>query len=131
MAQNTRYLIVDDDKANNMLCKVIINKIIDNADVHCYEAPREALNYIKCCNDSKEALLKTTIFLDINMPDLTGWEFLEEFKDFSEEVKNNFTIYMLSSSVDYKDKNQAKENPLVEGYIEKPLTRAKVSELLG
>lgn len=129
MPENKRYLIVDDDKTNNMLCKVTLKKIFQNAEIISYEAPREALNYIKGFNDSKGALQKTTIFLDINMPDISGWEFLEEFKNFSDEIKNNFTIYMLSSSVDYKDKTQAKENPLIKGYIEKPLTRTKVIDL--
>lgn len=130
MAQNKRYLIVDDDKANNMLCKVILKKIFEDADVHCYESPVDALNFIKNPAAVQDGESKTVIFLDINMPELTGWEFLDEFKTFEDCIKKNYAIYMLSSSVDYKDKNMANENPFVEGYIEKPLTRNKVKELL-
>jgi len=65
------------------------------------------------------------------MPDITGWEFLDIFKDFNENIRSFFTIYMLSSSVDYKDKNLATENPLVEGYIEKPLTRDKIKNIFS
>lgn len=126
-----RYLIVDDDKANNMLCKMILKKTFEEAEVISYDSPCEALNYINSQYLISDDNLKTVIFLDINMPDITGWEFLDIFKDFNENIRNFFTIYMLSSSVDYKDKNLAKENPLVEGYIEKPLTREKIKNIFN
>ncbi|MBN8569256.1 MAG: response regulator [Ignavibacteria bacterium] len=126
-----RYLIVDDDKANNMLCKMILQKTFAKAEVISYDSPREALNYINNHYLISDDNFKTVIFLDINMPDITGWEFLDIFKDFNENIRNFFTIYMLSSSVDYKDKNLATENPLVEGYIEKPLTREKIKNIFS
>lgn len=126
-----RYLIVDDDKANNMLCKMILQKTFAEAEVISYDCPREALNYINNHCLISDDNFKTVIFLDINMPDITGWEFLDIFKDFNENIRSFFTIYMLSSSVDYKDKNLATENPLVEGYIEKPLTRDKIKNIFS
>ena len=126
-----RYLIVDDDKANNMLCKMILKKTFSEAEILTYDCPREALNYINSQYLISSDNFKTVLFLDINMPDITGWEFLDIFKDFDENIRSFFTIYMLSSSVDYKDKNLATENPLVEGYIEKPLTRDKIKNIFS
>ena len=129
MEETKRYLIVDDDKANNMLCRIILKKRFDGAEITSYEEPQAALDYIKEKYSAATENKTTVLFLDINMPDLTGWEFLDIFKNFDENIRKQFIIYMLSSSVDYKDKNMAKENPLVEGYIEKPLTRDKVNKL--
>ncbi len=126
-----RYLIVDDDKANNMLCKMILKKTFSEGEILTYDCPRETLNYINSQYLISADNFKTVLFLDINMPDITGWEFLDIFKDFDENIRSFFTIYMLSSSVDYKDKNLATENPLVEGYIEKPLTREKIKNIFS
>lgn len=128
MEEKRRYLIVDDDRANNMLCQIILRKMFQGAEVTSFEEPRAALEYIQN-NYSDSTGKKTVLFLDINMPDITGWEFLDIFKNFDKKVRKQFVIYMLSSSVDYKDKKMAKENSLVEGYIEKPLTRDKVNKL--
>lgn len=131
MKEKGRYLIVDDDRANNMLCQVILKKSFEGAEVSAYTEPRAALEYIQNEYSASTGKGTTVLFLDINMPDLTGWEFLDIFKNFDEKIRKQFIIYMLSSSVDYKDKSMAKENPLVDGYIEKPLTRDKVNKLFS
>lgn len=124
-----RYLIVDDDKSNNLLCKMVLKKVLGDIDITTYENPREGLSYIESEYKNTEFNSPTILFLDINMPDISGWEFLEIYKDYSENIHKQFTIYMLSSSVDYKDKSLAEENPLVKGFISKPLTRDIVSNL--
>lgn len=129
MEEIKRFLIIDDDRANNMLCQIILKKAFGRAEIISYEEPRTALDYIKSRYTNSNENLKTVLFLDINMPDITGWEFLDIFKNFDDKIRKQFSIYMLSSSVDYKDKKMAKENTLVEGYIEKPLTRDKVNKL--
>ncbi len=131
MENLNRFLIVDDDKANNLLCKIILQKTFEGAEIISHEFPQNALDSIINEYSKPENKLTTVLFLDINMPDISGWEFLEQFKDFDDDIKKQFVIYMLSSSVDYKDRNLAKENPLVEGYIEKPLTREKIKNLFA
>jgi CheY-like chemotaxis protein len=56
------------------------------------------------------------------MPVMTGWYVLEKFETFDESIKRKFNIYLVSSSIDQRDKERAKENPIVADYIEKPLT---------
>ena len=58
------------------------------------------------------------------MPSLDGWEFLDVFEQFDQEIKRHFKIYMLSSSVDHRDRERALSNKNVYAYIEKPFTVA-------
>lgn len=129
MGASKRYVIIDDDKANNMLCKMICKKVFGEVDTISFDIPEEGLNFISDQYSDNTKITPTVLFLDINMPGLTGWEFMEKYKSFNKSIQEQFTIYMLSSSVDHKDKDLARSNPLVKGYISKPLTREKLKEL--
>jgi CheY-like chemotaxis protein len=66
------------------------------------------------------------IFLDIRMPKMDGFEFLEHFSKLSEELKSNVKIIILSSTIDPRDLESAAVNPHVFAFIPKPLTREKI-----
>ncbi len=126
-----RILIVDDDPHNNLLSKVVLRKSLGEVEIRDFVVPEEALEYIETEFTRNQVLEKITLFLDINMPTLTGWEFLDKFKAFTEPVKNQFNIYMLSSSVDPADVQRAKLNPLVIDFIEKPLNKSILAKIFG
>ncbi len=115
-------IIIDDDPSNNILCKTVIKKVFPMAEIISFLNATEGLAYI-AENYTGENTGQATIFLDINMPLLSGWEFLEEFAKFPDFIKTQFTIYMLSSSIDDSDKEKAANNEFVSGYISKPLSR--------
>jgi CheY-like chemotaxis protein len=123
------FLIIDDDKSNNLLCKMILKKVLGDVDITVYDNPRAGLDYILSEYGSTEVNRPAVLFLDINMPDISGWELLDIYKNFDAHIHNQFTIYMLSSSVDAKDKSMAEQNPLVTGFISKPLTRDIIGSL--
>jgi two-component SAPR family response regulator len=124
-----RFIIVDDDIINNTLCSFIIKRVATNAEIELFNLPEKAFTYLAEGNNPNE---KTTmLFLDINMPDWTGWFFLEKFDQLSEEIKKNIKIYMLSSSVDLQDREKAKLNKYVVDFIVKPLTKNKVISILA
>lgn len=123
-----RFLIVDDDASTNFLSKMALRKSLGEVDVKDFVVPENALEYIATEFKNKQEE-KTTLFLDINMPTLTGWEFLDKFKTFTEPIKNQFIIYILSSSIDPADIQRAKLNPLVTDFIEKPLNKAILIKL--
>lgn len=126
----SRFLIIDDDPSNNFLCEIMLKKTIAAMDIRTFLEPEIAVNYIK-----KEYLngnaVPTVLFLDINMPVMTGWDFLETFETFDDKIIQHFTIYIVSSSVDQRDKKRAVENPFVIDYIEKPVTAEKLKQILS
>ncbi|CAN5687007.1 response regulator [soil metagenome] len=126
-----RFLIVDDDPQNNTLSKMALKKSLGEVLINDFIIPEEGLQFIESEFNNKPYGEKATLFLDINMPTMTGWEFLEKFKEFNESLKEKFTIYILSSSVDPRDIERAKENPHVVGFIEKPLQKKMLLEIFG
>ncbi len=116
-----RFILVDDDPLTNLLTKKIIERNLGEVEVKDFDAPELALEYIVTEFEHKKFADKTILFLDINMPTLTGWEFLEKYETFSTPIKNQFNIYILSSSIDPMDIERAKLNPLVIDFIEKPI----------
>jgi CheY-like chemotaxis protein len=126
-----RFLIVDNDPVNNLICKMVLKQSLGEVEVKDFIYPELALEYIEAEYEANQSEDKTTLFLDINMPTLTGWEFLVEFNTFNNLIKNQFDIYMLSSSVDPDDIQRAKSNPLVIDIIEKPLKKLFLVKLFG
>lgn len=126
-----QFIIVDDDHFSNLLSKIVLGKLFGEVEVKDFLVPELALDYIKAEFEYNQSSEKTTLFLDINMPTLSGWEFLNLFDKLSEAVKNNFQIYMLSSSIDPADIQRAKQNPLVIDFIEKPLNKGVLMQLFG
>jgi CheY-like chemotaxis protein len=132
MTQPTkRFLLIDDDPLNNTLTKMILKKSFEVVHVNAFTVPEDGLEFIKSEPNHNPPDGKTTLFLDINMPTLSGWEFLEAFELFDASIKEHYTIYILSSSVNLNDINLAKANPLVIGFIEKPLNKAKLAKILS
>ena len=130
MEQETKldFIVIDDDPMNNIICRKMIELTVPGATVNTFTLPREGLAYILATfsiNSDDNAIL----FLDINMPVLNGWEVLEKFSEFPEMVKKKVKIYMLSSSVDLQDKENAENNPFVSGYITKSISQAKLRAL--
>lgn len=129
MSTLRKYIIVDDDPTNNMICNIMLEMVLGDVEVKTFEYPEEGLAFIK--NEFIKALAPTVLFLDINMPILTGWEFIEEFKKFGKEIKKLISIYILSSSVDRRDKDKAEANELIKGFISKPLDKKTILSIAG
>jgi len=125
----TNFIVVDDDYVNNMICRKIIKKVSPEMDVQEFLDPDTALVYIKSTYSKTDAP-DAVLFLDINMPIITGWEFLEAFERFDTRVKEHLKIYMLSSSVAPGDKERAANNKNVVDYIEKPLSVEVINSIL-
>ena len=118
-----RFIIVDDDPINNMLCKHIIKKNIKDSEVKSFEFPDQALSFISSEYIVNNQPQPTILLLDINMPEINGWEFLEKFAAMSEYIHSQFTIYIVSSSVDSIDQKKAGENKFVKKFLSKPLNK--------
>ncbi len=124
----SRFIIVDNDPVNNLLCSLAIKDAAENADILAFTDPLKAFEYISTYSESTNSV--NILLLDINMPIWSGWDFADHFEKLDEQIKKRFRIYMLSSSIDNDDKLRAVENKNVVDYIEKPLTEEKVFSLL-
>lgn len=120
-------LLVDDDPDDNSYHKIILTEmdIVKNIDVAVNGI--EALNYLR----KGDRLPPEIIFLDINMPRMNGWEFLEQYKDLSPELKSRTLIMMLTTSANPDDIKKAKGIKEVTGFETKPLTVEMMNDLLN
>lgn len=126
-----RFLIIDDDRINNFLTKMVLQKSFKDIEVIVFTSPEEGLEFIKSEYKNDNITEKTTLFLDINMPTLSGWEFLEAFTLFEESIQKKFNIYIFSSSINDCDIKLAKENKLVSDFIEKPVNKDKLAKMFN
>ncbi len=130
MREPERFIVVDDNRTNNLICEFTIRKYRKEATIHLFTEPEVALQNIREEYSAVEMDKSTVLFLDINMPSMTGWEFLEELRGFAEEIRKHFVIYILSSSVDERDKEKADADPLVAGFFSKPLTVNSIQQVM-
>lgn len=124
------FIIIDDDAVNNIICKRIICNTFQHAEVKTFTNPKEGLTYIESICSHPE-LPATVLFLDINMSAFSGWELLKSFEQLDAVLKNRLTIYMFSSSIDPIDKVLAASNRNIWNYIEKPLTKQIVLDIVN
>lgn len=123
-----KVLIIDDDPVSNFVTKLILKESgIAEVTGECFNG-QEGMNFIKKHIDAQSDQNIDLIFLDLNMPIMDGWQFLEEYihlKDFELAP-----IYILSSSNYDDDVNKAKKYPIVKNYLVKPLRKAQIHQLL-
>lgn len=123
-----QILIIDDDEINNFIASRLIDKIPVKTKINTRLNGLEGLNYLKANLDNQQDL-PDIIFLDINMPIMNGWEFLEEFEHIKHQIEKDVYVNMLSSSVYNDDITKAKTYGTVNKFISKPLTVEKIREL--
>lgn len=117
-----KILCVDDDPITLMLCKKVIAKANFSTVIESAKDGIEALKFFDSNKDDQEDEdYPQIIFLDLNMPIMDGWEFLEEFNNFKELFPHT-KIIVLSSSVDPKDINKSKNYSMVLDFLPKPIT---------
>lgn len=122
----TTFIIVDDDAINNMMCKMSVTRHFGPVKIYCYQLPEEALEAIA----GNQTQTPTVMFLDLNMPQMNGWEFLDRFAMLDAKIREQFMIYIVSGSSNVADHELAAAHPLVSGYISKPLTEKNLEPLL-
>ena len=127
---NQKILVIDDDPINNMLCTYLIKKTIKNSEIYCFEQPLEGLEHLIAQYSGDYIPPPTLLFLDINMPEMDGWEFLDEFKKMESLIHTKFKIYILSSSINPADIEKAKINIFVKGFLSKPLNERILLEIM-
>lgn len=115
--------VIDDDKATNYLCKLILEDCgVSTNIVHSFYLVNEALIALQLAIEASMDF-PDLILLDINLPGIDGWDFLERYRKFPIEKRKHSKIFMLSSSIYPEDEERSKHYPEVLEFIPKPLSQ--------
>jgi CheY-like chemotaxis protein len=117
-----KILLIDDDSISNFITEKLILREDFAREVVSFLSAEAALTYLQDL-EQQQAPAPDIIFLDLNMPEMDGWEFMTEFKKFPQTFTAPSRVFMLSSAVDSKDIVQARNMEEIEDFISKPLTK--------
>ena len=115
-------LIVDDDEMFTWINKKVLRSTSEDIEVDICSNGKQALRYLELNAGSPE-FLPDIILLDINMPVMDGWEFLEDYEKIVRNLKRQPKIWVLSSSIVPEEIERANKHSLVAGYISKPFLK--------
>lgn len=119
-------MLIDDNKADNHYHRIIIEDMFIAHQTEVALDGVEALKYL----DSENHCLPELIFLDINMPKMNGWEFLEAYREISTRKSFQSVIVILTTSQNPEDEKKSKSYPEVACYRTKPLSEEMLNEIL-
>jgi CheY-like chemotaxis protein len=119
--EDPKIILIDDDEICNLITKRIINKEWNSLEIISFTSGEEALNFLYA---SENQFTNFIIFLDINMPIMNGWEFLEKVKE--NDQRENWRINILTSSVDKGDEILANKYSMINHYYTKPLNISRL-----
>jgi len=131
----TKYstvMLIDDSEIDNFINQKMMQGHAFCERIYVHTNSKSALEFIKSLKTTGlelQELLPQIIFLDINMPIMDGFQFIDEFEKIGKEVTSNCKIIMLTSSINPADIEKSKQNPSIHRYINKPLTREVLESL--
>jgi CheY-like chemotaxis protein len=122
--------VVDDDPIFQVIARKMMAVCAPDYQVIAFNNGRDMLQFLKDHHDQQEKI-PNLMLLDINMPLMDGWMFLDEYRNLQQSIKDLTRIYLASSSIDSKDLNRAKQEINVVDYITKPLTEEVAKKIAG
>jgi CheY-like chemotaxis protein len=117
-------LLIDDNYIDNFVTRKILETSNFADNIFVMQSPQEAIEALRTGK-----IKPNVIFLDIRMPLMTGFEFLQEYDTLTIDNKQDIKIFMLSSSLDPIDMNNSKGNKWIAQFVHKPLTRQVLEDL--
>lgn len=122
-------LLIDDSESDNFYHARKIRKMGITDNIHICYGGQEALDFLKSELEGIHPQ-PTLIFLDINMPGMNGWEFLQEYEKLEVAQQGEIVLTMLSNSIDERDRTRAHEFRAVQGFYGKPLSDEYLTSIL-
>ncbi|MDF9799737.1 CheY-like chemotaxis protein [Catalinimonas alkaloidigena] len=119
-----KVLMIDDNELDLLISRKLISKQVNSLEFTEYNNATEALQHLAGQEENDFDI----ILLDLNMPEMNGWDFLEEYRKLPVHKAN---VYILTSSLDTRDKLRSKEYEAVKGYFDKPLKSNYIAEIVA
>ncbi|MEK6481713.1 response regulator [Catalinimonas sp. 4WD22] len=119
-----KVLMIDDNELDLLISRKLISKQVSSLEFTEFNNAAEALQHLESREDNNFDI----ILLDLNMPEMNGWDFLEEYQKLPAHKAN---VYILTSSLDTRDKLRSKEYESVKGYFDKPLKSNYIAEIVA
>jgi CheY-like chemotaxis protein len=127
-------LLIDDDEPTNYISSMLVEEAACTEHIQIAQSGQAALDYLTSSEQfaCKNELFPCPdlIFLDINMPAMNGWEFLEKYSKLQQKNKGEIILVMLTTSLNPDDELRAKEMSFISGFENKPLTSEKLNRIL-
>lgn len=126
-------MLVDDNEIDNLINQKMIEASGICEHIFVHSGAKSAIEFLKniekLIKGNVNLYLPELLFLDIDMPLMDGFQFLDEFEKLSEVIKNHCKVVMLTSSLNPQDMTKAKKNLNVLKYLNKPLTQDSIKKL--
>ena len=134
MASSKYYavMLIDDNEIDNLINQKMIEASGITEHIYIHTGARSAIEFLKNMEKLRvtgQNVLPELIFLDIDMPLMDGFQFLDEFEKLETETKNHCSVVMLTSSISPADVNKSKKYEYVKKYINKPLSQENLENL--
>lgn len=126
-------LLIDDDEPTNFLNKLILKEMNCAEKIEVAQSGPEAIKFLNTIWSNKEykdQVIPDIVFLDINMPAMDGWEFVNALETFNSDRKNKHITIMLTTSLNPDDEKKSRTVKQINEYRRKPLSREMMEEIL-
>jgi len=115
------YILIDDDRTHNTITRLMIANTINGCEIIDFSEPAHCLNFLtndfEFCKQESAVLL-----LNLNMPSMSGWDFLDRFGALEGRIRDRTRLYILTSSIDQEDRLRSERIENVKGFLSKPLS---------
>lgn len=122
-------LLIDDDETTNYVNTILIERAECAKEIRSVTSGHAALEYLTSVDENGNHPQPDLIFLDINMPIMSGWEFIEEYHKLLPEQRGKVLVWMLSTSNNPEDRERALALGS-SGFMAKPLTISKLMDVI-